>query len=41
MASQNDNFTNQARLVLQNSQELIRRLRHNQLDVERIMLTLL
>ena len=41
MASQNDNFTNQARLVLQNSQELVRRLRHNQLDVEHILLALL
>ena len=41
MASQNDNFTNQARQVLQNSQELVRSLRHNQLDVEHILLALL
>ena len=41
MAAQNDQFTNQARQVLQNSQELVRRHRHNQLDVEHIMLALL
>ena len=41
MASQNDNFTNQARQVLQNSQELLRRHRHNQWDVEHILLALL
>ena len=41
MASQNDNFTNQARLVLQNSQELVRRLRHSQWDVEHILFALL
>ena len=41
MASQNDQFTNQARQVLQNSQELVRRHRHNQLDVEHILLALL
>ena len=41
MASQNDNFTNQAREVLQNSQELVRTLQHNQLDVEHLLLALL
>ena len=41
MAAQNDQFTNQARQVLQNSQELVRRLHHNQLDVEHILLALL
>ena len=41
MASQNDQFTNQARQVLQNSQELVRRHRHNQWDVEHILLALL
>ena len=41
MASQNDQYTNQARQVLQNSQELVRRNRHNQLDVEHILLALL
>ena len=41
MASQNNNFTNQARQVLQNSQELVRRHRHNQWDVEHILLALL
>ena len=41
MASQNDNFTNQARQVLQNSQELVRRHRHTQWDVEHILLALL
>ena len=41
MASQYDNFTNQARQVLQNSQDLVRSLRHNQLDVEHILLALL
>ena len=41
MTSQNDNLTNQARLLLQNSQELVRRFRHNQLDVEHILLALL
>ena len=41
MASQNDQFTNQARQVLQNSQELVRSHRHNQLDVEHILLALL
>ena len=41
MASQQNNFTNQARQVLQNSQELVRRHRHNQLDVEHILLALL
>ena len=41
MASQNDNFTNQARQVLQNSQELVRLLRHNQMDVEHMLLALL
>ena len=41
MTSQNDQFTNQARQVLQNSQELVRRHRHNQLDVEHILLALL
>ena len=41
MASQNDNFTNQARQVPQNSQELVRTLQHNQLDVEHILLALL
>ena len=41
MASQNDQYTNQARQVLQNSQELVRRHRHNQLDVEHILLALL
>ena len=41
MASQNDNFTNQARQVLQNPQELVRTLQQNQLDVEHILLPLL
>ncbi len=41
MASQNDQYTNQAQQVLQNSQELVRRNRHNQLDVEHILLALL
>ena len=41
MASQDNNFTNQARLVLQNSQELVRRHRHNQWDVEHVLLALL
>ena len=41
MASQNGQYTNQARQVLQNSQELVRRHRHNQLDVEHILLALL
>ncbi len=41
MASQNDQYTNQARQVLQNSQELVRRNRHNQLDVEHILLALM
>ena len=41
MASQNENFTNQARQVLQNSQDLVRTHRHNQLDVEHILLALL
>ena len=41
MASQQDQFTNQARLVLQNSQELVRRYRHSQWDVEHILLALL
>ena len=41
MASQNNQYTNQAQLVLQNSQELVRRNRHNQLDVEHILLALL
>ena len=41
MASQNDQYTNQARQVLQNSQEFVRRHRHNQLDVEHILLALL
>ena len=41
MAAQNDQFTNQARQVLQNSQELVRRYRHSQWDVEHILLGLL
>ena len=41
MASQNNNFTNQAHIVFQNSQELVRRHRHNQWDVEHILLALL
>ena len=41
MASQNNQYTNQAQQVLQNSQELVRRNRHNQLDVEHILLALL
>ncbi len=41
MTSQNKDFTNQARQVLQNSQELVRRHRHNQWDVEHILLALL
>ena len=41
MTAQNDQFTNQARQVLQNSQELVRRHRHNQWDVEHILLALL
>ena len=41
MASQNGQFTNQARQVLQNSQELVRRYRHSQWDVEHILLALL
>ena len=41
MAAQNDQFTNQARQVLQNSQELVRRYRHSQWDVEHILLALL
>ena len=41
MASQNDQYTNQARQVIQNSQELVRRHRHNQLDVEHILLALM
>ena len=41
MAAQNEQFTNQARQVLQNSQELVRRHRHNQWDVEHILLALL
>ncbi len=41
MTAQNEQFTNQARQVLQNSQELVRRHRHNQWDVEHIILALL
>ena len=41
MATQNEQFTNQARQVLQNSQELVRRHRHSQWDVEHILLALL
>ncbi len=41
MTAQNDQFTNQARQVLQNSQELVRRYRHSQWDVEHILLALL
>ena len=41
MASQNNNFTNQAHKMLQNSQELVRRHRHNQWDVEHMLLALL
>ena len=41
MASQQDRFTNQARQVLQNSQELVRRYRYSQWDVEHILLALL
>ncbi len=41
MAAQNDQFTNQARQVLQNSQELVRRYRHSQWDVEHILTALL
>ena len=41
MASLENNFTNQARLVLQKSQELVRRHRHNQWDVEHVLLALL
>ena len=41
MTTQNKDFTNQARQVLQNSQELVRRHRHNQWDVEHILLALL
>ncbi len=41
MASNNSNFTNQARQVLQNSQELVRRHRHNQWDVEHVLSALL
>ena len=41
MATQNDQFTNQARQVLQKSQELVRRHRHSQWDVEHILLALL
>ncbi len=41
MTAQNDQFTNQARQVLQNSQELVRHHRHSQWDVEHILLALL
>ncbi len=41
MAAQNDQYTNQARLVLQYSQELVRRHNHSQWDVEHILLALL
>ncbi len=41
MTAQNDQFTNQARQVLQTSQELVRRHRHSQWDVEHILLALL
>ena len=41
MTAQNEQFTNQARQVLQNSQELVRRYRHSQWDVEHILLALL
>ena len=41
MASQDNNFTNQVRPVLQNSQEMVRRHRHNQWDVEHELLALL
>ena len=41
MATPNEQFTNQARQVLQNSQELVRRHRHSQWDVEHILLALL
>ena len=41
MASQSSNFTNHACQVLQNSLELVRRYRHNQWDVEHILLALL
>ena len=41
MTAQSEQFTNQARQVLQNSQELVHRHRHNQWDVEHILLALL
>ena len=41
MASQNTNYTNQARLVLQNSQELVQSHLHTQWDVEHILQALL
>ena len=41
MTSQNKDFTNQARQVLQNSQELVRRHHHSQWDVEHILQALL
>ena len=41
MAAQNDQYTNHSGQVLQNSQELVRCLRHNQLDMEHILLALL
>ena len=41
MSLRPDNFTEQARQVLQDSQELVRRYRHGQWDVEHILLALL
>ena len=41
MALRPDNFTEQAKQVLQDSQELTRRCQHSQWDVEHILLALL
>ena len=40
-ASQHKNYTNQARRVSEDSQNLVRSHRHNQLDVDHILLALL
>ena len=41
MTARNDQYTNQAWQVLQNSQEFVRSHQHNQWDVEHILLALL
>ena len=41
MSLRPDNFTEQARQVLQDSEELVRRYQHSQWDVEHILLALL